>query len=353
MPPRGRASRIRHDVRQTPQARLAMTARSEGRYVWIDVAKSVGIYLIVFSHLDQSGFSESFLWTFHVPLFFFVSGYLTRPQSAGEFLGNVTRKLLLPYIGIYTVIALLRSDLDVQSFLRAMAGVVYGTRSYPYFVNDALWFLPSLITVETLYVLCIRRLPATYLLFLTASYLLYRQHDLDLFLSIDLSLLGLNYFLAGVLARRFEAFRWLAANRGGAVIVGASSCAATAVAASVGNVWYAGEHYALSLAAGLAGILMVVCLSMLVAPLLERNDRARSLFAFVSSNTLFIFCFHVFSNPFASALLEPIALGPPLIRAVATAAVSMAVLVPFNLLVRRFLPELIGLMRNRALRKPA
>jgi len=156
-----------------------VTARSAGRYVWIDVAKTVGIYLIIFSHLDQNGFSEAFLWTFHVPLFFFVSGYLTRPQPAGEFLGNVTRKLVFPYVAIYTVIAvlsaLLRSDFDLHSFLRTMIGVVYGTRSYPYFVDDALWFLPSLITVEALYALCIRRLPPAYLLFLAASYLLYRQ----------------------------------------------------------------------------------------------------------------------------------------------------------------------------------
>ncbi len=328
-----------------------MTARPDGRHVWIDVAKTIGIYLIVFSHLGQSGFSESFLWTFHVPLFSFVSGYLARPQTAGEFAVRVTRKLVIPYLGIYTVTvlvaALLRSDLDSHAMLRAMVGIVYGTRSYPYFVNDALWFLPSLITVEALYVLCVRRLPASYLLALSASDLLYRQHYLDLFLSIDLSLLGLNYFLAGVLARRFEMFRWLAASPSRATVVGVVSCACTAAAASVGNFWYAGEHYALSLAAGLVGILMVVCASLLLAPLVERRSRTRAVFTFVSSNTLFIFRFHVFSNPLASALLRPVALGPPLTRAAATAIMSIAVLVPFNLLVRRFVPELIGLKRER------
>jgi acyltransferase len=334
-----------------------MSVRTGARQLWIDAAKTIGIYLIVFSHLDQSGFSEAFLWTFHVPLFFFVSGFLTRPQSAGEFLGNVTRKLVLPYLGIYTVTALvtllLRSDLDLHWLLRSMAGVAYGTRSYPYFVNDALWFLPSLITVEALYMLCIRRLPPIYALLLAASYWLYRDHYLDLFLSIDLSLLGLNYFLAGVLARRFNAFRGIESDRGHAAIVGVFGLACTVLAASVGNVWYAGEHYALSLAAGLAGILMVVCGSKLLVPLLERNDRVRTVFVYISSNTLFIFCFHVFSNPFAARWLQPIALGPPLTRAAVTAAVSIAVLVPFILLVRRFIPELIGLRRDGPARKRA
>lgn len=334
-----------------------MSARSDERLVWVDVAKTIGIYLIVFSHLGQSGFSESFLWTFHVPLFFFLSGYLTRPQPPAEFLRSVTRKLIVPYIGIYTVIALLSVGLhagaDVPAFLRAMLGIAYGTRSYPYFVNDALWFLPSLITVEALYVLGIRRLPPLYLLLLATSCVLYRRHALDLFLSVDLSLLGLNYFLAGVMARRFDVLRGLAAGRGRAASAGLLGCGVTAAAAAAGNVWYAGEHYALALAAGLAGILMVVCVALLLAPLLERSERARACCGFLSRNTLFLFCFHVFSNPFASALLEPIALGPPLVRAAVTAAVSIAVLVPFIPLVRRLVPELIGLRRERPARAAA
>ena len=324
----------------------------EVRTIWIDVAKTVGIFLIVFSHLVQSGFSDSFLWTFHVPLFFFISGYLTKPRSDREFLGGVTRTLVLPYIYIYAVTVLLtavaRSDYDVHSILRSLVGMLYGTHSYPWFANAALWFLPSLITVQVLYTFCVRRLALSYLLFLAVSYALYRQHYLNLFFSIDLSLLGLNYFLAGALAHRFDVFRAVAAHRGRLAAVALLGAVCTTAAASVGNVWYAGEHYALSLGAGLAGILMVISASMLVASLLGSSHRARAFFTFISANTLFIFCFHFFSNPIATALLGPVRLGPPLTRAAATAVVSIALLVPFNLLVRRFVPELVGLRRVRA-----
>ncbi|HUO79542.1 MAG TPA: acyltransferase family protein [Steroidobacteraceae bacterium] len=333
-----------------------MNAAAHGRTFWIDVTKSVGIYLVVFSHAGMSGFAESFLWTFHVPLFFFVSGYLTREQSGRAFLGNVGRKLLLPYVLSYLLIALLSVALlpgaDLGSLPRVLAGVAYGTHSYPYFVNAALWFLPSLITVEVLYVFCVRRFAPSYLLLLAVSYVLYRQHYLDLFMSIDLSLLGLNYFLAGLLARRYELMRGIAAGGPRAALVAVAGALCTAAAASVGNLWYQGEHYALSLGAGLAGILMVVSASMLLAPWLGGQRAVRALLTFVSSNTLFILCFHVFSNPLASALLAPVALGPPLVRAVAVAALSIALLVPFMLLARRFLPELVGLRRGLP-RRPA
>ena len=328
-----------------------MSRPPEARLIWIDVAKTVGIFLIVFSHIVQSGFAESFLWTFHVPLFFFISGYLTKPRGDREFVTGVTRRLVLPYIYIYVVTVLVaavaRSDYDLHSILRALAGLIYGTHSYPWFVNDALWFLPSLITVEFLYTFCVRRFAPSYLLFLGVSYALYREHYLNLFFSIDLSLLGLNFFLAGVLARRFDVFRSIVAHRTRLVTVAVLGTACTAAAASIRNVWYAGEHYALSLGAGLAGILMVVSASMLLAPLFGSHRHARTLITFISANTLFIFCFHVFSNPVATDMLAPVALGPPLTRGAATAIVSIALLVPFNLLVRRFVPELIGLRRVR------
>jgi fucose 4-O-acetylase-like acetyltransferase len=326
-----------------------MNGPPDGRTFWVDVAKTVGICLIVFSHAEQSGFTESFLWTFHVPLFFFVSGYLTRPRAAGEFLAGLARKLLLPYALIYVlttlVTAVIRGDFDPHWLAGTLVGVLYGTHSYPLFVNAALWFLPSLMTVEILYVFGVRRFAPSYLLFLAISYLLYRRHELDLFLSIDLSLLGLNFYLAGVLARRFDLFRRIDGRRPRLGLVAVAAGACTAAAASVGNLWYAGDDYALSLGAGLAGIMMVVSASMLIASLLAGSGRARSFFAFVSSNTLTIFCFHVFSNPLATALLRPLALGPPLARGTAIALLSIALLVPLILLIRRFVPELIGMQR--------
>jgi acyltransferase len=326
-----------------------MNGNADGRSTWIDVARAVGIFLIVLSHIDQDDFTDAFLWTFHVPLFFFVSGYLTRPQPAAEFLAGLGRKLLVPYLAIYAlttvVTAVIRRDFDLGWFARTLAGALYGTHSYPDFVNAALWFLPSLMTVELLYVFAVRRFAPAYLVFLALSVVLYRRHALDLFLSVDLSLLGLNFFVAGVLARRYDLVGRLEGRPLvlGAVALGTGAC--TAAAAAVGNVWYGGEHYALSLGAGLAGILMVASVSMLVAARLAAGGRVRAWLTFISSNTLSIFCFHFFSNPLASRLLGPLVPGPPLARGAAIAALSIALLVPVILLVRRFVPELIGVRR--------
>jgi acyltransferase len=335
--------------RTVTEARTDMISPADGRSTWIDVARTIGIFLIVLCHTDQGDFTDAFLWTFHVPLFFFVSGYLARPQAPAAFLGGLARKLLLPYLAIYLVTtvltALLRRDVDLAWFARTLAGAAYGTHSYPDFVNAALWFLPSLMTVELLYVFAVRRFAPSYFVFLAVSIVLYARHALDLFLSIDLSLLGLNFFVVGALARRYDVFGRLAGRPLGLALIALGAGACTAAAASVGNVWYAGDHYALSLGAGLAGILMVASASLLLAPAISRSVRAQSFVTFIGSNTLSIFCFHVFSNPAATALLRPLGLGPPLMRGAAIAVLSMTLLVPFILLIRRFLPELIGVRR--------
>lgn len=326
-----------------------MNRPADERSLWIDLARTAGIFLIVFSHTEQGDFTDAFLWTFHVPLFFFLSGYLARPQAPGAFLSGLGRKLLLPYLAIYLVTTVLtaaiRRDVDLSWFARTLAGAVYGTHSYADFVNAALWFLPSLMTVELLYVFVVRRFAPSYLVCLALSIALYTRHQLDLFLSIDLSLLGLNFFVAGVAARHYDVVGRLAARPLGLALLALGAGGCTAAAASMGNVWYAGEHYALSLGAGLAGILMVASAALLLAPLVARSRRARSLVTFIGSNTLSIFCFHVFSNPLATALLRPLELGPPLTRGAAIATLSITLLAPCILLIRRLVPELIGVRR--------
>lgn len=79
--------------------KIVMTYRGE-RKEWIDIAKGIGILLVVFGHsigyLDDAG--NRFILSFHMPLFFFLSGLCAR-RSNGEFvpfLKKKVRTLLVP-----------------------------------------------------------------------------------------------------------------------------------------------------------------------------------------------------------------------------------------------------------------
>lgn len=49
------------------------------RLEWIDWMKSLGIYLIVLGHFYSVG--EKFIYIFHVPLFFLISGILSKREE--------------------------------------------------------------------------------------------------------------------------------------------------------------------------------------------------------------------------------------------------------------------------------
>ena len=52
------------------------------RYAWVDTLKILGMFAIYIGHFaDLAGFSYSYVFTYHVPLFFFMAGFFAIPVS--------------------------------------------------------------------------------------------------------------------------------------------------------------------------------------------------------------------------------------------------------------------------------
>ena len=61
------------------------------RDVTIDIAKGIGIILVVFSHLTFNGQMQRILvHSFNMPLFFIISGYLFKEKKLKEVFKNNT-----------------------------------------------------------------------------------------------------------------------------------------------------------------------------------------------------------------------------------------------------------------------
>lgn len=91
------------------------TQKEESRHDWIDVAKGIGILLVVYGHVARGVFSanlgmdpdffivvDRFIYSFHMPLFFFLSGifFFSSLEKHGH-IGLVTTKIdsiLYPYV---------------------------------------------------------------------------------------------------------------------------------------------------------------------------------------------------------------------------------------------------------------
>lgn len=129
------------------------------RVAYIDVMRGIGIFLVVFAHIHAAeGKSiNGFIYTFHMPLFFFVSGfvYKKKEEKFQQFLRKKIAAIVVPYFcwaGLsflyWSVIERsLRSAEGQISVTKAFFGIFLGEYQYLMF-NVVLWFLPVLFGVE-------------------------------------------------------------------------------------------------------------------------------------------------------------------------------------------------------------
>lgn len=67
------------------------------RIKYLDIAKGIGIICVILGHMSLK-WVNIFVYTFHMPLFFFISGYLTKKQPCVPFILKKFRTLVVPYI---------------------------------------------------------------------------------------------------------------------------------------------------------------------------------------------------------------------------------------------------------------
>jgi fucose 4-O-acetylase-like acetyltransferase len=121
----------------------------------IDVAKGIGILLVVFGHswivLHEKGELSKIIFSFHMPLFFFLSGvFLNTNKTLISFTKSKISSLLKPYFSAIIILLLInisfeyftKSTIDLQALKAAILGIFYGTGTSIEWTP--LWFLPVL-----------------------------------------------------------------------------------------------------------------------------------------------------------------------------------------------------------------
>lgn len=136
---------------------ISNCAGSHKRIAWIDVSKGFGIYFIVLGHLLISGTLRKWIFAFHVPFFFFLSGLTFNvSQPFFTFLKKKFFSIMLPYyffsilsIGIYDVmVKAVPSFGGAEPVGKQMLIMLYGnSRPHTMIWNTPLWFLPALFLV--------------------------------------------------------------------------------------------------------------------------------------------------------------------------------------------------------------
>ncbi len=133
------------------------------RIDWIDVAKGIGIILVVFAHINFTPAILDTIYSFHMPLFFIISGILFNKQKYSSFWIFLKRKLqtlICPYVLFYSLVLIYTyltkyivsgfSNFDLSAFANHFLQMFLSQGSAKV-VSAPLWFVLCLFTVEILY----------------------------------------------------------------------------------------------------------------------------------------------------------------------------------------------------------
>lgn len=113
----------------------------------IDVAKGLGILLVVFGHnwlvLGDKGELYRVIFSFHVPLFLLLSGvFLKKSEPLGSLLTSKADALLKPYLVVLVLLGVAKAIFNPDGALTYFAGMFYASGDTLSWVP--MWFLPHL-----------------------------------------------------------------------------------------------------------------------------------------------------------------------------------------------------------------
>lgn len=191
------------------------------RFLWIDYAKSIGIFSVVWAHtVDYVLGYEIISWVsaYVIPFFFFISGYLTSEKdSIKTTIVKGFRGIMIPYFAFHLLMLVFyfvsQSILDPTFFAdfwerlgKCLLGILLGdgySTSFSINLNTPLWFLPCLFLSKiVLQYFVINKNHRTLKMVLVAiacgaiTYFL-NLYEINIFFSIDSAIMGLPFYVLG------------------------------------------------------------------------------------------------------------------------------------------------------------
>lgn len=322
------------------------------RKIWIDWAKTLSIFAIVWGHCFPEGLC-GFIYAFNVPVFFIISGYLChREASFGKCFDKTLHNLIIPYfiLAAIKVAGPVIKHIGDGEWIWSVAAVIGGFHS----LNDApgcsnLWFVYSLVIVKLLFqVSSGRRDPALAMACLAGAVVYNDILHLEWRWAVSNCLLAYPFFIIGNSLRDKDIVQRLVISarqyRYGATFAAALLIAVTYIVGTQNGQakLYMGQYannVVLFAIGALTGSMAVFVLSALLDGVRLKITRV------ISSGTIVILVFH---RELLHPLLKEIGkMDTSSLLTVNTLVFASAVIVvlafyPIILLVKRFFPIVLG-----------
>lgn len=354
------------NVNMNPESVAEMRA---GRLTHVDTMKAIGMVLVVVGHSPGlEPFIKHVIYSFHMPLFFFISGLLLTeaklalPYSA--YFSVLWKGLVLPYLFFFVVSYLYwlpthdMAESAVKfvgmSWQEPLMGVLVGNGD-ALFVNVVLWFFTCLFTTSLIFFVARKYFSAAFLLvalnglgFVFA--LLYDQSWPRLPWGLDNAVVAIAFYSAGHFFRGYQKATSARVSRTGARILAFLMLAVVAFVANLNgsvdlNTLHFGNYRSLYFIGAYLGIFALFYFSI--------GLPATRVFRWLSQNTIIIFPIHLLMFSVFTGIAV-VAFGFPhdfkessFIWTLLFPAAALLSSYPASVFIRRFFPFVIGKGRTK------
>ena len=331
------------------------------RKSFIDVAKGIGIILVVLGHLDADGqISRSLIYSFHMPLFFMLSGVFSNTKTDFvEYLKKNFLALYLPYFIFVLVDAAACVLLNGQSIsfvaydkLKELAGIGFGA------LNRPIWFLFALFIIKISYYFISKAkalkiaavLIGIVFVFLNGTFLSYRPDFLWLVSVPCLSFYALgDIFKEEILEIDFKIQKRRPLFAALTVALLALLTVSANANICVDMTMYKYGNTALFFANALVGCFAIFALSVLLS---EIRPVERALTFYGQNSVIVMVCHYYFCRRILPTLMEKLSLSQYLYSAptqIIVLLLSLLALVPIILFSNRYLGFVFGKFKKRVI----
>lgn len=289
------------------------------RVEWIDISRGIAIIAVIIGHsLGKywlGGFAK-FIFAFHMPIFFVLSGYLFHLQSKKVVLKKGIFNLLLPYAGTVMIelLILFFCKIFPNSYLYSRFGNanqliiagIYGVGSRPTlpFSNDmswigAIWFLMAMFFATQIFnsVMLVKfkknDLLKKGIIIVTLTFLgVSISPFVTLPFSLSAALCSQSFIFSGYLLKRFKLLKQV---NGKIMIILLMIWLISAKVGRLSMLSATSPNMFVSIVGGIAASVFIMRVSILFEKRLsgEKLGNIKKIFTFWGSQSLLILCFHL------------------------------------------------------------
>lgn len=204
---------------------------SQRNITFVDIAKFIAMFLVIaehviialnYSNVPLLNYLRSIIVSFHMPIFFILTGYLYKQKSKTENYLKIIWALLIPYFiyqFIYLPFKLIYYVIYMhipflETLIKCMIGILLGDNlgtegsNIALTVCPPLWFIVVIIQIRYLFTqinITFKKLAIISMISIFLYYILKYRH-IDLYFCIDNTLYAIPYFTIGYIARNYIHF---------------------------------------------------------------------------------------------------------------------------------------------------